>query len=176
MQSNCWSLRCSWGIACRRWSNYIFILYLAHGFNILRKDNCKPKRETFEFWDLVRLILDILRYVCAFLIFHRGQARDAIGDKVVVGLDPIPCLFITDMTPWFKMHEKLSHDSHFASMKLLLLLWFSVSLLRVSSTLCHHGSNNGLASSRRPVGVWTDDDLAQGRIWSLSGSLLNNMH
>ena len=36
-------------------SNYIFILHLTPGFNILRKDNCKPSRETFEFWDLVLL-------------------------------------------------------------------------------------------------------------------------
>ena len=28
-QSNCWSLRCSWSIACRRCSNYIFLLDLA---------------------------------------------------------------------------------------------------------------------------------------------------
>ena len=42
--------------------NYIFILHLTLGFNILRKDNCKPRRETFKFWDLVRLILEILRY------------------------------------------------------------------------------------------------------------------
>ena len=37
----------------------IFILHLTPGCNILRKDNCKPRRETFEFWDLVRLILEI---------------------------------------------------------------------------------------------------------------------
>ena len=62
-QSNCWSLRCSWSIACRRCSNYIFILHLTPGFNILRKDNAKQKWETFEFSDLVRLILEILRYL-----------------------------------------------------------------------------------------------------------------
>ena len=42
---NCWSLRCSWSIACRRCSNYIFILHLTHGFNILRKNNYKPSRD-----------------------------------------------------------------------------------------------------------------------------------
>ena len=47
---------------CRRCSNYIFILHLTRGFNILRKDNCKPRRETFKFWKCVRLILEILRY------------------------------------------------------------------------------------------------------------------
>ena len=48
---------------CRRCSTYIFILNLTPGFNILRKDNCKLKREAFKFWDLVRLISEILRYI-----------------------------------------------------------------------------------------------------------------
>ena len=63
-QSNCWSLRCSWSIACRRCSNYIFILNLTPGFNGLGKDNCKMRRETFKFWNLLPLILETLRYVC----------------------------------------------------------------------------------------------------------------
>ena len=61
-QLNCWSLRCSWSIACWHCSNYIFILHLTLGFNKLRKDNCKPRRKTFEFWHLVRLILETLRF------------------------------------------------------------------------------------------------------------------
>ena len=65
-QLKCWSLRCSWSIAYRRRSNYIFILDLTPGFNILRKDNCKPRQETFNFWDLVHLILEILRYIKLF--------------------------------------------------------------------------------------------------------------
>ena len=54
-----WSLRCSWSIACWRCSKYIFILCLTLDFNRLRKDNCKMRWETFKFWDLVRLILQI---------------------------------------------------------------------------------------------------------------------
>ena len=56
---NCWSLRCSWSIACRRCFNYIFILHLTLGFIVLREGNCKQIWETFEYWDLVRLILEI---------------------------------------------------------------------------------------------------------------------
>ena len=56
---NCWSLRCSWSIACRRYSNYIFILYSTPGFNRLGKDKCKARWISFRFWDLVRLILEI---------------------------------------------------------------------------------------------------------------------
>ena len=48
-QLNCWSLRCSWSIAYLRCSNYSFILHLTLGFNILRKDNCKQRREIFCF-------------------------------------------------------------------------------------------------------------------------------
>ena len=66
-QLNCWSLKCGWSIACRRCSNYIFILDLTPGFNRLGKDNYKMKRETFKFWDLVRLILETLRYLFLFI-------------------------------------------------------------------------------------------------------------
>ena len=48
-QLNCWSLRCSWSIACRRCSNYIFILNLTPGFNGLGKDDCKTRWESFKF-------------------------------------------------------------------------------------------------------------------------------
>ena len=47
---------------CRRCSNYFFIVYLTPGFNRLGKDKCKTRRESFKFWDLVRLILEMLRY------------------------------------------------------------------------------------------------------------------
>ena len=46
----------------RRCSNYIFILDLTPGFNGLGKGNCKTRRESFEFGDLVWLILEILWY------------------------------------------------------------------------------------------------------------------
>ena len=62
-QFNCWSLRCSWSIVCRRCSNSIFILNLTPGFNGLGKDKYKMRREAIKFWGLVRLILDTLRYV-----------------------------------------------------------------------------------------------------------------
>ena len=63
-----WSLRCSWSIACRRCSNYIFILDLASGFKGFGKDSRKTVRESFKCWDLVRLILETWRYtVVCFL-------------------------------------------------------------------------------------------------------------
>ena len=62
-QWNCWSLRCSWSIACQCCSNYIFILDLTPGFNVLGEDNHKTRWESFKFWELVQLILDILRYI-----------------------------------------------------------------------------------------------------------------
>ena len=39
--------------ACRRCSNYIFISNFITGFNELGKDNCKTRRESFKFCDLV---------------------------------------------------------------------------------------------------------------------------
>ena len=62
-QLNCWSLRCSWSIACRHCSNYIFIPNLTPGFNGLGKENYNMRREAFKFWDLVCLILETLRYM-----------------------------------------------------------------------------------------------------------------
>ena len=62
LSKNCWSLRCSWSIACRRCSNYFFILDLIHGFDGFGKDNCKTRRDTFKCWDLLCLILEIWRY------------------------------------------------------------------------------------------------------------------
>ena len=72
-QLNCWSLRCSWSIACRRCSNYIFILNLTPGFNGLGKDNYKVRRETFKFGDLVHLILETLRYISIWVNLLSGS-------------------------------------------------------------------------------------------------------
>ena len=71
---NCWSLRCSWSIACRRCSNYIFILNWTHGFNRLGKDNCKTRGETFKFWDSGCLIWDTLRYIVVLLTHFSASA------------------------------------------------------------------------------------------------------
>ena len=62
LRLDCWSIRCSWSIACRRCSNYIFILDLTPGSTKLCKYYCNTRRETFKFWDLMRLILEIWRY------------------------------------------------------------------------------------------------------------------
>ena len=48
-------------VACRCCCNYILIIDLTPGFNGLDKDNCKTRRETFRFWYLVRLILEVWR-------------------------------------------------------------------------------------------------------------------
>ena len=59
----CWSLRCSWSIACGCCHNYIFILNLSPGFNGLYRDKCKTRRETFQFWDLVPMILKLTHVI-----------------------------------------------------------------------------------------------------------------
>ena len=68
-QYNCWSLRYSRSITCRRCSNYIFILDLTPGFIGLGNDNCKMRQETFKFLDLVCLFSDVDRYeFCIFWV------------------------------------------------------------------------------------------------------------
>ena len=46
-------------IACRRCSNYIFILNLIPGLIGMSKDNCKARQEMFKVLDTVHLILEI---------------------------------------------------------------------------------------------------------------------
>ena len=85
-QQNFTSLRCSWSIACRRCSNYIFILGLTHGFNKLRKDKCKTRQETFKFWYCVRHILETCGTITANL-YHTASMGWLIIDSVN-GLSP----------------------------------------------------------------------------------------
>ena len=42
---------------------------------MLRKDNCKPRWEAFEFWDLVRLILEILQYLHIMLSLQNESPK-----------------------------------------------------------------------------------------------------
>ena len=86
-QWNCWSLRCSWSITCRRCSNYIFILDLTHGFNMMHRDNCTTRREAFKFGDLVWLILEIWWYLPLQvskkkLELHSGPPSDTSHDWI----------------------------------------------------------------------------------------------
>ena len=76
MQLNCCSLRCSWSIACRRCSNYIFILHWTLDFNILDKDNSKSRWETLKFRDLVPLILATLQYIWHFAEYEYIDEAD----------------------------------------------------------------------------------------------------
>ena len=93
MECNCWSLRCSWSMVCRRCSNYIFILDRTPGFSGLRKDYCKMRWETFKFWDLVHLILDFYGK-CPFWISWRTWywycyykiVAALIDDEIVFGV------------------------------------------------------------------------------------------
>ena len=72
-------LRCSRSIARGLCSNHIFIPHWTLGFNILSKDECKPRRKTFKFSDLVQLILDILRYTWAHHSMGLGQQAQGLS-------------------------------------------------------------------------------------------------
>ena len=61
---------CSWSIACRRCSNYIFIPHLIIGFNTLRNDSCKLRRETFFLGFCASYII----YFTVFTTEHYSQS------------------------------------------------------------------------------------------------------
>ena len=87
------SLRCSRSIACRRCSNYIFILDLTPGFIGLGKDNCKTRRATFKFWDLVRFILKI--YGTLFLLcWARGYKVKSMLNSMLINKNFLTWLLI----------------------------------------------------------------------------------
>ena len=75
-QLNCWSLRCSWSIACRRCSNYIFVLRLTPGFNILRKHNCKSRREI-----ILGFGASYIRYLLYLKLHRRSSCGNPVGTK-----------------------------------------------------------------------------------------------
>ena len=54
--------------------NYIFILNLTPGFNRLGKDHSKRRQETFKFWDLVQLLLEVLWY--AVIIYDEMRIEE----------------------------------------------------------------------------------------------------
>ena len=85
---NRWSLRCSWSNACRRCSNYIFILDLTPGFGIIQKNYYKTRRDMIKslgfgatyIWDLT-----LVGSRCS--IMHRTYRNNAPGARIFC---PIP--------------------------------------------------------------------------------------
>ena len=78
---------------CQRCSNYIFILDLTPGFIGLGKDNRKTlRRETFKYWDLVRLISEIWQYIFCDLYNNSACEEITIQMKSYVEklVDPLP--------------------------------------------------------------------------------------
>ena len=144
-QWTCLSLRCSWSIACRHCSNYIFIIALTHGFNMLHKGNCKTRRETFKFGDLVRLILDTLWYALTeipYVDFQRvfqtrqyplpyyslASCEKTREDSAYVTSSPIGCELVK---PWIKYYCK-SHYRHYIPCGM-----YRVEILHVTTYLFH---------------------------------------
>ena len=70
MHYNCWQLRCSWSIACRRCSNYIWVIYLTPVFNGLGKDNCKTRCETFK-WNFTVCVFRNVENISIIQIFEK---------------------------------------------------------------------------------------------------------
>ena len=74
--------------------NYIFIIDLTPGFNGLGKDNCKMSRELFKFCDLVRLILESLRYVAQTRVrsIGSGSVNDCQRHRQYIEMRSVPAL------------------------------------------------------------------------------------
>ena len=72
----------------RMGSNYIFILDLTPGFNGLGKDKYKTRRYPFKLWDLIRLILEIWRYLP-----HKSSSLDAFTSAVAIP-DEVNCSWL----------------------------------------------------------------------------------
>ena len=104
-QYNCRSLRCSWSIACRRCSNYIFILDSTSGFKVFSKDSRKTVREYFMCWDLVRLILKTWQYVSNVIL---GEPTTISSKKWRI---KIFCNELYEVIPGICSFSKFHHEN-----------------------------------------------------------------
>ena len=100
--------------------NYIFILNLTPGFNGLSEDNCKRIQETFKFWDLVRLILEVLRYQQfprKKLIIHAIRStwftRNAVEVGACMGIYPV-LLFVLRICLTVPLYIHMPHMALFS--------------------------------------------------------------
>ena len=137
MQYNCWSLRCSWSIACRRCSNYIFIHALTPGFNGLCKDNYRTRRETFQFWDLVRLIWEVhgsytlvhlqalvSQDSTAYNNFHwRKSLKNVVCEMMYAKWCMLKRVLKWFITYFFQVHDCCSTGSLWPHHRLILATW-----------------------------------------------------
>ena len=109
-QQNCWSHRCSWSIACRRCSNYIFILDLTPDFNGLGKDNCR----TMRYWSLVMSWHgNDLRLTDALWEESRGFQGIPLKMLIVRSLKNSCLVSLNKMSNWFQTPGRLLWKCHF---------------------------------------------------------------
>ena len=138
-QSNCWSLRCSWSIACRRCSNYIFILNLKPGFNGLGTDNYKTRRETFMFWDWVHLILESWRYLHCLLWFDPCGHITSSWWIHLIHAHTSPCVSKVTLVNRGKIYQSLTTFNKNS--------WFMSMILGLYGTACLDGENGAILCS-----------------------------
>ena len=96
----------SCSLACRRCSKYIFIVDLTPCFYGLGKDNCKARRETFKFWDLMPLMMEIWRYchitgtmqlIC--YNFPGPVSWNVVNERAILGYNMSKSMSIPTATP-----------------------------------------------------------------------------
>ena len=101
-------MTCSWGIACQRYSNYIFILDFTTGFNVLGKSNCKTIQDSFKFCDLVSYIRKFTIYTCISLApCLDGSLRVLLSNVFKLKLSRIVICLIGPWQMWlqYRIHN-----------------------------------------------------------------------
>ena len=114
------------------------MLHLTPGFDRLRKDNCKTRRETFKFWNLVQLILEISWYIahlvricnqCHRLVYcfkiillhvYRStlnigcQPNEPLASLIWTNDDKFTDAFIHHLAPMSSWQWNIKHSLYFA--------------------------------------------------------------
>ena len=90
---NCWSLRCSWSIACRRCSNYIFIPDSTPDFSGLGKDNLEDEQRNI--WVLGLGASYIRGFIVSIMMSYGIPDLEQHWTTVLSTLDMLLLLFAT---------------------------------------------------------------------------------
>ena len=118
--------------------------FLTHGFNELGKGNCKTIQETFKSWNLVRLMLEILRYLTKVMEYQHSSPNMAtwvIHQRITCfGAVYVWKLFSAVIyMPWFLYDGMQLIRCYHAGCDILYILNCSLYSSSLISTLCYLG-------------------------------------
>ena len=90
---NCWSLRCSWSITCRRCSTYISFLDLTPGLNGLGKNICETRREACHLCECCASLMVDFEIQC-WIQYPKYSLFGSTRQVLMI------CHLWGDVTPW----------------------------------------------------------------------------